>query len=175
LSQVADTRSVGAWSCLYTGPRSDRLSARASTVLTAVILAGGLSLGGCSYNLSSGIGHDRDDAEVTGSIRKADVTKDSLVENSNPSDADLAFARQAASDALTKGGDGTSLPWENPQTGARGSITPLASAYTSDTGQVCRDFLASYVQGETQTWLQGDACQNDGRWQVHEMRPWKRT
>jgi surface antigen len=145
--------------------------------MAAVVLScAGLSLGGCSYKLgSASLDQSRDDADLTGSIRKAGLTKDGLAQNSDPSDTDLAFARQAASDALTKGGDGTSLPWENPQTGARGSITPLASAYTSDTGQVCRDFLASYVQGETQTWLQGDACQNDGRWQVHEMRPWKRT
>ena len=48
------------------------------------------------------------------------------------------------------------MPWENPRTGARGTITPLASAYNQD-GVTCRDFLASYVHGQTEAWLQGEA------------------
>ena len=47
---------------------------------------------------------------------------------------------------LTKGDKDSSQPWENPETGARGSVTPLAQAYSSD-GRTCRDFLASYVNG----------------------------
>ena len=45
-----------------------------------------------------------------------------------------------------RGGKDASAPWENPRTGARGTVTPIASAYTQD-GQTCRDFLASYVSG----------------------------
>jgi hypothetical protein len=45
------------------------------------------------------------------------------------------------SEVLSKGGKGVSLPWENPGTGARGTITPLAAAYNQD-GATCRDFLA---------------------------------
>ena len=62
-----------------------------------------------------------------------------------PAEGDLAIARAAASEVLTRGGKDASLPWENPQTGARGTVTPLASAYTQD-GFICRDFLASYVK-----------------------------
>src|SRR6266480_1437302 len=40
-----------------------------------------------------------------------------------PTDSDLAFARNAASDVLTKGDKDSSQPWENPETGARGSVT----------------------------------------------------
>ena len=47
-----------------------------------------------------------------------------------PTDTDLAFARTAASDVLTKGDKDTSQPWANPETGARGSVTPLAQAYS---------------------------------------------
>ena len=64
-----------------------------------------------------------------------------------PTETDLAFARTAASDVLTKGDKDSSQPWENPETGARGSVTPLAQAYASDDGRTCRDFLASYVNG----------------------------
>ncbi len=44
-----------------------------------------------------------------------------------------------------RGDKDASLPWENPETGARGTVTPLAAAYTQD-GSTCRDFLASYVR-----------------------------
>ena len=53
--------------------------------------------------------------------------------------------RAAASEVLSRGGKDASVPWENPQTGARGTVTPIASAYTQD-GFTCRDFLASYVE-----------------------------
>ena len=75
-----------------------------------------------------------------------------------PTESDLVFARNAASDVLTKGDRDSSQPWENPETGARGSVTPLAQAYSSD-GRTCRDFLASYVNGRNESWLQGSACQ----------------
>ena len=90
-------------------------------------------------------------------------------------ETDLAFARTAASDVLTKGTKDSSQPWENPETGARGSVTPLAQIYASDDGRTCRDFLASYVNGRSETWLQGAACKADhGRWEIHTLKPWKR-
>ena len=86
---------------------------------------------------------------------------------------DLAFARTAASDVLTRGGKDISQPWENPSTGARGSVTPIASAYTTD-GRTCRDFLASYVNGSSESWLQGAACRSaGGQWEIHTLKPWK--
>jgi hypothetical protein len=50
-------------------------------------------------------------------------------------------ARAAVNEMLARGGKDTSMPWENPDTGARGTITPLASAYTQE-GSTCRDFQA---------------------------------
>ena len=92
-----------------------------------------------------------------------------------PTESDLAFARTAASDVLTKGDKDSSQPWENPETGARGSVTPLAQAYSSDDGRTCRDFLASYVNGRSESWLQGAACKGgQGRWEIHTLKPWKR-
>ena len=56
---------------------------------------------------------------------------------------------------------------------ARGSVTPLAQAYSSE-GRTCRDFLASYVNGRSESWLQGAACQSgEGRWEIHTLKPWK--
>ena len=71
------------------------------------------------------------DDEATGSI--------AALSHARPTDTDLAFARTAASDVLTKGNKDASQPWENPSTGARGSVTPLAQTYSAE-GRTCRIF-----------------------------------
>jgi surface antigen len=92
-----------------------------------------------------------------------------------PAEADLVIARATASEVLGRGGKDTSAPWENPNTGARGTVTPVASAYTQD-GFTCRDFLASYVRAGSESWMQGEACRmHHGRWEVRSMKPWKRS
>jgi surface antigen len=94
---------------------------------------------------------------------------------SEPTETDLAFARNAASDVLTRGIKDASQPWENPQTGARGSVTPLAQPYVSE-GRTCRDFLASYVNGQSESWLQGAACQTGrGQWEIQALKPWRQS
>jgi len=127
----------------------------------------GFGAGGCSVSRTDG-SFARMGDDVTGSIGPAAQTAPAV-----PTESDLAFARNAASDVLTKGDKDASQPWENPETGARGSVTPLAQAYSSE-GRTCRDFLASYVNGQSESWLQGAACQSgEGRWQIHTLKPWK--
>jgi surface antigen len=127
----------------------------------------GVGSGGCSFSRSDGAFAKMDDNEVTGSIA-------AVQGGPAPTEADLVFARTAASDVLTKGTKDSSQPWENPESGARGSVTPLAQAYSSE-GRTCRDFLASYVNGRNEAWLQGAACQGGhGRWEIHTLKPWKR-
>ena len=92
-----------------------------------------------------------------------------------PAETDLAIARATVSEVLGRGGKDTSAPWENPKTGARGTVTPVASAYNQD-GFTCRDFLASYVRAGSETWMQGEACRmHQGRWEVRKLKPWKRS
>jgi surface antigen len=134
----------------------------AGAVLTLILI--GLGSGGCSLSRTDGPFARMDDKDVTGSLGP----------QASPTDGDLAFARNAASDVLTKGDKDSSQPWENPETGARGSVTPLAQAYSSTDGRTCRDFLASYVNGRSESWLQGAACQSgQGRWEIHTLKPWK--
>ena len=133
--------------------------------MTVILI--GLGAGGCSLSRSDGAFAKMDDSEVTGSIGRRQAAP-------APTETDLAFARNAASDVLTKGDKDSSQPWENPETGARGSVTPLAQAYTSEDGRTCRDFLASYVNGRLESWLQGAACQTGhGRWEIHTLKPWR--
>jgi surface antigen len=137
----------------------------AGAAMTLILIAA--SAGGCSMSRPDNAFARMDDHEATGSIGSAEGNGPA------PTDGDLAFARNAASDVLTKGDKDSSQPWENPETGARGSVTPLAQAYSSD-GRTCRDFLASYVNGQSQRWLQGEACQSgQGRWEIHTLKPWK--
>jgi hypothetical protein len=131
-----------------------------------------LAVGGCSfsYQLDS-LFAKKGEAEQTGALRAASPKPAA----EPPAEADLAIARAAVSEVLTKGGKDASVPWENPHTGARGTITPLASASSQD-GVTCRDFLASYVKNGTESWLHGEACRaGRGKWEVRTLRPWKST
>jgi surface antigen len=142
-------------------------------MVAALALAG--SAGGCafSYQLDSLFGKGEDKVvETAGAVQTAAAKPGA---NSDMVEGDLAIARAAASEVLARGGKDASLPWENPQTGARGTVTPIASAYTLD-GFVCRDFLASYVKNGTEAWIRGEACrQHKGRWEVRALKPWQRT
>jgi surface antigen len=132
------------------------------------LLAGGCSF---SYQLDNQFGKSKGDGPVTGSIQPSRTVKP-IVE---PAEADLAIARAAVREVLAKGGSDSSMPWENPQTGARGTVTPIAQAYHQD-GLICHDFLASYVRAGTESWLQGEACRlGKGQWEVRHMKPWRRT
>jgi surface antigen len=158
-------------------PRLWRLGARfvwGICVFTFAISAGACSF---SYKLGSLFGKDEGEKrELTNSVA-AGASKATVLSVSpgQPTEIDLVLARTAAAEALNRGGKDVSVPWENPQTGARGSITPLADSYTQD-GQTCRDFLASYVRDGGETWLEGAGCRADrGRWEIRALRPWKRS
>ena len=143
-----------------------------------VALALALGLGGCAVSGSLFSKSNSTEArayaneDVTGSVeRTASATTAAL-----PSEADLVFTRRAVVAVLTHGTKEISSPRENPASGARGTVTPVASSYTKD-GVTCRDFLASYVRREgAEVWMQGQACRpKQGAWEVKNMRPWSRT
>jgi surface antigen len=137
----------------------------AGAVMTLILI--GVSAGGCSLSRTDSSFARMGDSDVTGSIGAARSGGPA------PTERDLALARNAASDVLTRGDKDSSQPWENPETGARGSVTPLAQAYSSE-GHTCRDFLASYVNGPSESWLQGAACQSgQGQWEIRTLKPWK--
>jgi surface antigen len=124
-----------------------------------------------SYQLDSMFPRARGEVETTRSIRPQAAASGFAV---SP-EVDVAGARAALNEALSKGGRDASTPWENPSTGARGTITPLAAAYNQD-GMTCRDFLASHVRNGAESWLQGEACRaGQGPWEVRHMKAWRRT
>jgi len=138
-------------------------------LVAAGVVMVSLGVGGCSLSsqFDSFFGSDR-----TGSVTPPPGSKEIT---QLPPDADLAYARAAASAVLGRGEKDSSQPWENPDTGTRGTVTPVASAYTQD-GQTCRNFLASFVSGSSQAWVQGEACkQQQGVWEVRTLKPWKQS
>jgi surface antigen len=153
----------------------------AAVVLVAIVGAGA---GGCSmsYQLGSLFGQDDDKPatktekpEVTGTLKVSPAAVQTSGGSPKITPADLAAASAAAANILASGTKSASAPWENPATGARGMVTPLASAYAQD-GTTCRDFLASVVRDEDEAWLQGEACRGQqGKWVVRSLRPWKRA
>lgn len=158
---------------LYNGTAALRLCRQLQGLLkwlaavSAVLSA--LAVSGCSYRLSSLGSKDDSNSQPTGSIaRPVDLAVPVAAE---PVEGDLAYARAAATDVLTRGPKDASVAWQNPQTGASGNITPLATSY-SEGGLPCRDFLASYVRGGSQEWLQGAACRTiGGAWEVKRLKP----
>jgi hypothetical protein len=155
---------------VYRGTPAARLPRRAFAAAPVVAVLA-LMAGGCSYQLDSLTSKNDAGADYTGSIRAPGPKADAAL----PPEHDLAVARAAASEFLSHGGDDTSMPWENPSTGARGTITPIAQSYTQD-GLTCRDFLASYLREGTESWLQGEACRmQQGKWRVRNLKPWQKT
>ncbi|HEX9238028.1 MAG TPA: RT0821/Lpp0805 family surface protein [Xanthobacteraceae bacterium] len=128
-----------------------------------------LAVCGCSYKLASLVSTDENEPQSTGTINSP--TPDAASTSSPQAELDLAYARAAVAEVLSRGGKDTSVPWRNPQSGARGNVTPLATSY-SEAGMACRDFLASYIHGESQDWLEGAACRTtSGAWQVRRLKP----
>jgi surface antigen len=161
--------AVGRYCRCYSGCGGSRLWRGLAAAIALALV--GLTAGGCSisYQLDSFFGGG-DHSLTTGSITPARAKQAGKL----PPD-DLAYARAAASEVLRRGKKDASLPWENPHSGARGTVTPIASAYTEG-GHTCRNFLASYVQGRDEAWLTGEACkQGTDAWRVRSLKPWKRS
>jgi surface antigen len=161
------------WLPMYNGTWDAILwrQGRSRVIALAAVIPMALSISACSYKLGSVFSGDGEKSETAGSLAAAGPATASTAGGS--ADADLAFAKAAAAEALGRTGD-VSVPWENPGTGARGTVTPLASAYTQD-GFLCRDFLASYIRRGGESWLQGDGCRiHQGRWEVRHMRALQR-
>jgi 17 kDa outer membrane surface antigen len=165
----------------YSARAASRLWRGAGRAAAPTLLVLALAGAGCSFNYQLGSmfekHKDESKGDTTGSImpRPTARSEPAKLAGEAPLDTDLVYAREAVADALSQDSKSTSTPWENPKTGARGTITPITAAYTVD-GLTCRDFLASYVRDKTESWLQGEACRiHQGKWEVRSMKPWRRT
>jgi outer membrane surface antigen len=155
----------------YRGCTAARLWRRLPAATFAFVLA--LLVGGCrfSYQLDNLFGK-KDDGSLTGSLQVPAAPSIKPVADLPP-EGDLVIARAAVSEVMSKGGKDTSVSWENPKTGARGTVTPIAAARSED-GLTCHEFLASFEREGSSSWMQGEACRvNKGKWEVRTLKPWQ--
>jgi len=155
----------------YRGCVAARLWRRLPSTALPLIVA--LSAGGCSFSYQLDNLFGKDEASLAGSLQPAAAAAKPLA--GLPPEGDLIIARAAVSEVMSKGGKDTSVSWENPKTGARGTVTPIATARSED-GMTCHDFLASFEREGSSSWMQGEACRaNKGKWEVRNLKPWQRT
>ena len=110
----------------------------------AAALALALAAGGCSLSSQfDSLFGGGDKSDTTGSITPPPGTKEA---SELPPDADLALCARRRQRGAQPRRQGRQPAVGKSATGARGTVTPIASAYTQD-GHTCRDFLASYVNG----------------------------
>ncbi len=82
--------------------------------------------------------------------------------------ADMTYYNQTSQQALERAPSGQTLAWQNPDTGHRGTVTPV-NVYENSQGQYCREYSQTItVGGETQN-AYGKACRApDGTWRIAE-------
>ena len=156
---------------LYNGSGRLRLwrGFAAAAALSLALAAGGCSLSGQFDSYFGG----SDKAETTGSITPPPGAKPA---DDMPPDGDLAYARAAASEVLKRNEKNASVPWENPKSGARGTVTPIASAFS---GRTARPAAISWRATSTAASRPGcrakPAKHAKGAWEVRSLKPWKRS
>jgi surface antigen len=133
----------------------------------AVALAS-LALSGCAISTQLGpIFGGGDDQTTTGSITPRDKRFSNAM-----TDEDWAHARAALDVALAERPAAEPAQWDNPRSGLRGTVAPVASAYQADDG-TCHAFVASLVEGTDTHWYQGRACRaGEERWRVVDTAQW---
>lgn len=84
---------------------------------------------------------------------------------------DWRRANAALAVALDPQGNGASVAWENPQSGAKGSFVAQAPPFT-ERDRVCRAFKATLsAKPKGERGAAGSACRNDdGEWVLRDVR-----
>jgi len=79
---------------------------------------------------------------------------------------DRPLAAQATLRALETTPSGKSVPWNNPDNGHAGTVTPVHTSQTPN-GAYCREYETTIISNDRQERSYGRACrQPDGSWQI---------
>ncbi|MGE0754683.1 MAG: RT0821/Lpp0805 family surface protein [Alphaproteobacteria bacterium] len=126
-------------------------------------LAGGIAGGVAGYQFGGGAG--KAVATVAGTLLGAYLGSEI---GASMDRADVAYYNQTSQRALETGQPGTAFPWENPQSGNYGTITPN-KYYQNSYGDYCREYSQSITVGGRTEKAYGTACrQPDGTWKIVE-------
>jgi surface antigen len=122
----------------------------------------------CSVSMP--IGSLVEDQTATGSVRAKAVS---------PLSAELGVedwrrAKGALAVALDPQGNGSSVNWDNPETGMKGTFVPVGQPFVKS-DEICRAFLTTVVGQSSTSSLQGTACRPSGdEWTIKGVKPWKK-
>ena len=79
---------------------------------------------------------------------------------------DRRMAAESTHRALEAAPTGTTVPWQNPDTGHSGAVTPTRTYQTAN-GTYCREYLQSVTIDGKPEQVKGTACrQPDGSWKA---------
>ena len=166
----------------YHGSARDRLTRRFAAVALAGLL--GFGTGACSMSMQLGefFSDKKEETAVAARAGAKDLTasipdgaKNKKAADERMDNADWTLATAALREALAKGEEGSSIPWQNLETGTRGTVTPVANAFVQE-GFPCRNFLASHVGHGRENWFEGTACRvHRGQWDVRTTRPLQKS
>ncbi|WP_283739751.1 RT0821/Lpp0805 family surface protein [Chelatococcus albus] len=142
---------------------------RGVAVACAAVIA--LVAAGCSVTFPIGSLLDTgEEPLVTGSIKPIDVSPLSP----ELAGEDWRRAKSALAVALDPKGNGSSVSWDNPESGFKGSFVPVGRPFVSN-DEICRVFLADLSLRSSKSSLQGTACRpSGGEWTVKDVKPWKK-
>jgi hypothetical protein len=142
--------------------------ARRGAALGVVLLS--LHLSGCGISFPMASLLPGDDPDATSSLK----TKPASPLSPELGAEDWRRAKGALAVALDPQGNGSAVAWENPDSGFKGSFTPVGQPFVKSDA-ICRAFLASLYAQNGASQLQGTACRLSGaEWEVKDVQPWKR-
>ena len=126
---------------------------------TTIGAVGGGTLGGLIAAAAGGSGAAIA-ASVIGGILVGGLVGNLLDER------DKKMAAEAERKALETAPSGTTVSWQNPDNGHKGTVTPVRTYQTAN-GQYCREFQTNVtVEGKSEK-AYGTACrQSDGSWKI---------
>lgn len=152
---------------------ADSLIAQFPPVAPVGLIFAACALSGCSIAIPMASSADSAlwggaPEDVTGSIRKPAPRLSGRLDSEDERRALVAMGA-----ALDPQGNGASVKWNNPKSGAKGSFAPAGSAYPLE-GKICRAFVADIEAGENAERLKGAACRGkSAEWTLTEAKPIK--
>jgi surface antigen len=136
-----------------------------------LLMCGGLGLGASACSMSFPISSFASDSDPTGSIDRPVTLLSKELDQE-----DWRRAKAAMAVALDPQGNGTSVAWNNPQSGAKGSFVAVAAPFSKN-DKICRTFHADVVaDAKADRKIEGSACRgSDGDWVVASAKEQSRS
>lgn len=130
----------------------------------------GVAMGGCSMSFPIASLVPEEGPEATGATQVK--TTSPLSPELGPED--WRRAKGALTVGLDPQGNGSPVSWDNPDTGMRGTFTPVGQPFVKS-DEICRAFLATVVTQTSNASLQGTGCRpSGGEWTIKGIKPWKK-